>query len=234
MKYKTPFVAFVAPEPLQHAIVTFLEAVRVRPDADHGALLQAIAPLFIEVALDTFFLAPLRLSSSQGASPIPGSIKMIRKAALSMSGKVVKGANQNEQMALADHFQSLCLWQDGQLHIVFPLLPAVAENIAQVLGLALTGQACTVSLMDAMHAVHDEVLATFYDATTDCLSLGRVNRHLTAAARVTIRKAASSAMDKSLLAMDPEGKKALARYFHNLLKPFDYEQSHGSKRRQPA
>ncbi|EKF73043.1 hypothetical protein A11A3_15592 [Alcanivorax hongdengensis A-11-3] len=236
MKQNTLYVAFEAPATLSQAMDRFQAVITAEPETSHVKELAAIIDPFIDTAMKVFFRGPLDAAGhhGRGAALVFSAMKVIHRAATSLTGRLVKNTTVEEQHALAAYFETLRVYQGDAQWVVYPLDPAMAEKASLVFR-AFTGSDEELPVvLEVMHAINDGAVTYFMDNITACLKLGRINRGLVAAARVTVCKAAASATDRGLPAMEADARRAVGDYFDNLIRHVTNEREHGSARRQSS
>lgn len=225
MDDSTLHIAFETSPSLQQSIERFIDGMLAAPQRCHLEELDALVVPFVDEVLSVFFKGPLEAAEAKGPSArlILGAMKMINRAADSLIGRLMKNTTVAEQLALARYFQNLRCYQGGKLYVAYPLIPAMAEKASPVFQASLLGEEDTAALLDVLQAINDGAITHFMDNSVACLTLGRVNRALVAAARVTICKASVSATHKGLPGMEASARKAVVRYFDQMLIRFDDE-----------
>ena len=223
MDENTLHVAFPAPTALRDAIDVYLAQCDGEPGVSHVAELELLVTEFVDVVLNVYFKGPIEAANSQGAAArlILGAMKIINRAADSLVGRLIRNTTVAEQQALADYFQRLRKPLNGRVYAAYPLEPAMAEKASMVFLEYQQDEGQLEVLLSVMQAINDGAVVHFMDNSVSCLQLGRVNRALVSAARVTICKAAASATHKGLTAMDTDARKAVVNYFDNMLIRFD-------------
>ena len=223
MNDSTLHVAFAAPENLHATIESFIDGVLASPDQCHLEELEALVPPFVNVLLTTFFKGPIEASGASGSAArfILGAMNMIQRAADSLVSRLLKNTTQVEQQKLAEHFSTLRKYNKNNLFVAFPLEPSQAEKASLVFQMFLQGEGNMDQLLEVMQVINDGAIEHFMDRSVGCLSLGRINRALVSAARVTVCKASASATHKGLVAMDANARRAVVSYFDNMLIRFD-------------
>tara|TARA_B100000676_G_scaffold311778_1_gene382959 strand:+ start:1790 stop:2473 length:684 start_codon:yes stop_codon:yes gene_type:complete len=219
MDDSTLYIAFEASPPLQQAIERFIDGMLAAPGNCHLEELDALVVPFVEEVLAVFFQGPLEAAEAKGASAklILRAMKVINRAADSLIGRMLKNTTVEEQLALARYFCNLRRYQNGSLYVAYPLNPAIAQTAPQVFEVVLAGGEDLTDLLDVLQAINDSAITHFMDNSVACLTLGRVNRALVSAARVTICKASVSATHKGLPSMDACARKAVVHYFDQML-----------------
>ncbi|EDX89614.1 MULTISPECIES: hypothetical protein [unclassified Alcanivorax] len=223
MDENTLHVAFPAPAPLRDAIDAYLLECEREPEASHVVELEVLVTAFVDVVLTVYFKGPIESANAQGAAArlILGAMRVINRAADSLVGRLIRNTTVAEQQALAGYFQRLRKTLNGRVYAAYPLEPAVAEKASMVFLEYRHGEGQIEALLSVMQSINDGAVVHFMDNSVSCLRLGRVNRALVSAARVTICKAAASATHKGLTAMDTDARKAVVNYFDNMLIRFD-------------
>ena len=223
MDENTLHVAFPAPAPLRDAIDAYLVECEREPEASHVVELEVLVTAFVDVVLTVYFKGPIESANAQGAAArlILGAMRVINRAADSLVGRLIRNTTVAEQQALAGYFQRLRKTLNGRVYAAYPLEPAVAEKASMVFLEYRHGEGQIEALLSVMQSINDGAVVHFMDNSVSCLRLGRVNRALVSAARVTICKAAASATHKGLTAMDTDARKAVVNYFDNMLIRFD-------------
>lgn len=223
MDENTLHVAFPAPAPLRDAIDTYLVKCESEPAVSHVVELEVLVSRFVDVVLTVYFKGPIEAANAQGAAArlILGAMKVINRAADSLVGRLIRNTTVAEQQALAGYFQRLRKTLNGRVYAAYPLEPAVAEKASMVFLEYQQGEGQIEPLLSVMQSINDGAVVHFMDNSVSCLRLGRVNRALVSAARVTICKAAASATYKGLTAMDTNARKAVVNYFDSMLIRFD-------------
>ena len=223
MDENTLHVAFPAPAPLSDAIDAYLLECEREPEASHVVELEVLVTAFVDVVLTVYFKGPIESANAQGAAArlILGAMRVINRAADSLVGRLIRNTTVAEQQALASYFQRLRKTLNGRVYAAYPLEPAVAEKASMVFLEYRHGEGQIEALLSVMQSINDGAVVHFMDNSVSCLRLGRVNRALVSAARVTICKAAASATHKGLTAMDTDARKAVVNYFDNMLIRFD-------------
>ena len=223
MDENTLHVAFPAPAPLRDAIDAYLVKCESEPAVSHVVELEALVTAFVDVVLTVYFKGPIEAANTQGAAArlILGAMRVINRAADSLVGRLIRNTTVAEQQALAGYFQRLRKTLNGRVYAAYPLEPAVAEKASLVFLEYRHGEGQIEALLSVMQSINDGAVVHFMDNSVSCLRLGRVNRALVSAARVTICKAAASATHKGLTAMDTNARKAVVNYFDNMLIRFD-------------
>jgi len=223
MDENTLHVAFPAPAPLHDAIDAYLVKCESEPAVSHVVELEVLVSRFVDVVLTVYFKGPIEAANAQGAAArlILGAMKVINRAADSLVGRLIRNTTVAEQQALAGYFQRLRKTLNGRVYAAYPLEPAVAEKASMVFLEYQQGEGQIEPLLSVMQSINDGAVVHFMDNSVSCLRLGRVNRALVSAARVTICKAAASATYKGLTAMDTNARKAVVNYFDSMLIRFD-------------
>ncbi len=223
MDDSTLHIAFEASQPLQQSIEGFIDGMLAEPGRCHLEELDALVVPFVDEVLSVFFKGPLQAAEAKGASArlILGAMRVINRSANSLIGRLMKNTTLDEQLALARYFQNLRRYQGGKLYVAYPLRPAMAEKACLVFQAGLLGEEDMAGLLDVMQAINDGAITHFMDNSVACLTLGRVNRALVSAARVTICKATASATHKGLPGMEASARTAVVRYFDQMLIRFD-------------
>lgn len=223
MDENTLHVAFPAPVSLRDAIDNYLARCSDEPGASHVVELEALVTEFVEVVLAVFFKGPIEAANAQGAAArlVLGAMRVINRAANSLVGRLIRNTTVAEQQALARYFQCLRKTLSGTVYAAYPLESAMAEKASMVFLEYQQSEGQIGALLDVMQAINAGAVVHFMDHSVSCLQLGRVNRALVSAVRVTICKAAASATDKGLTAMDTNARKAVVGYFDNMLIRFD-------------
>ena len=223
MDENTLHVAFPAPAPLHDAIDAYLVKCESEPAVSHVVELEVLVSRFVDVVLTVYFKGPIEAANAQGAAArlILGAMKVINRAADSLVGRLIRNTTVAEQQALAGYFQRLRKTLNGRVYAAYPLEPAVAEKASMVFLEYQQGEGQIEPLLSVMQSINDGAVVHFMDNSVSCLRLGRVNRALVSAARVTICKSAASATYKGLTAMDTNARKAVVNYFDNMLIRFD-------------
>ena len=223
MDENTLHVAFHAPAPLRDALDAYLNQCEREPGASHVAELELLVTEFVDVVLAVYFKGPIEAANTQGAAArlILGAMRVINRAADSLVGRLIRNTTVAEQQALAGYFRSLRKTLNGRVYAAYPLDPAVAEKASMVFLEYQQGDGQIEALLGVMQAINEGAVVNFMDNSVSCLQLGRVNRALVSAARVTICKAAATATHKGLTAMDTNARKAVVNYFDNMLIRFD-------------
>jgi len=223
MDENTLHVAFPAPAPLHDAIDAYLVKCESEPAVSHVVELEVLVSRFVDVVLTVYFKGPIEAANAQGAAArlILGAMKVINRAADSLVGRLIRNTTVAEQQALAGYFQRLRKTLNGRVYAAYPLEPAVAEKASMVFLEYQQGEGQIEPLLSVMQSINDGAVVHFMDNSVSCLRLGRVNRALVSAARVTICKSAASATYKGLTAMDTNARKAVVNYFDSMLIRFD-------------
>ena len=223
MDENTLHVAFPAPAPLRDAIDAYLLECEREPEDSHVVELEVLVTAFVDVVLTVYFKGPIEAANTQGAAArlILGAMRVINRAADSLVGRLIRNTTVAEQQALAGYFQRLRKPLNGRVYAAYPLEPAVAEKASMVFLEYQHGEGQIEALLSVMQSINDGAVVHFMDNSVSCLRLGRVNRALVSAARVTICKAAASATHNGLTAMDTNARKAVVNYFDNMLIRFD-------------
>ena len=223
MDENTLHVAFPAPAPLRDAIDAYLLECEREPEASHVVELEVLVTAFVDVVLTVYFKGPIEAANTQGAAArlILGAMRVINRAADSLVGRLIRNTTVAEQQALAGYFQRLRKTLNGRVYAAYPLEPAGAEKASMVFLEYRHGEGQIEAPLSVMQSINDGAVVHFMDNSVSCLRLGRVNRALVSAARVTICKAAASATHKGLTAMDTDARKAVVNYFDNMLIRFD-------------
>ena len=223
MDDSTLHIAFEASLPLQQSIEEFIDGVLAQPGRCHLEELDALVVCFVDEVLSVFFKGPLQAAEAKVTSArlILGAMRVINRSANSLIGRLMKNTTLDEQLALARYFKNLRRYQDSKLYVAYPLSPAMAEKASLVFQASLLGEEDMGGLLDVMQAINDGAITHFMDNSVACLTLGRVNRALVSAARVTICKAAASATQKGVPGMEANARTAVVRYFDQMLIRFD-------------
>lgn len=223
MDENTLHVAFPASVTLRDAIDVYLAQCDGEPGVSHVPELELLVTEFVDVVLSVYFKGPIEAANSQGAAArfILGAMKVINRAADSLVGRLIRNTTVAEQQALAGYFQTLRKTLNGRVYAAYPMEPAMAEKASMVFLEYQQGEGQIEALLTVMQAINDGAVVNFMDNSVSCLQLGRVNRALVSAARVTICKAAATATHKGLTAMDTNARKAVVNYFDNMLIRFD-------------
>ena len=223
MDHSTLHIAFEASPPLQQSIEQFIDGMLAAPHRCHLEQLDALVAPFVDEVLSVFFKGPLETAQAKGASArlILGAMRVINHSADSLVGRLLKNTTVAEQLALARYFSNLRRYQQDTLYVAYPLSPSMAEKASLVFQASLQGEEDMAALLDVLQAINDGAITHFMDNSVSCLTLGRVNRALVAAARVTICKATSSATHKGLPGMEASARTAVVRYFDQMLIRFD-------------
>lgn len=219
MSQTTLYVAFPASDLLRDRIDAFLDAVASRPGENHVETLDGIMDPFLDEVLHTYFTGPIDAVNARGTAVnvILGAMKVIKKAAHGLAGRLMRKTSVAEQKALADHFGALRLQKDGQVYVGYPLNPSLAERADLVFQEFADGNGDIKHLVDVMHGISKGAVENYLDKTVGNLELGRINRGLVAGARVTINKAAASSVEKGIPSMEREYRKPVVAYFQGLL-----------------
>ncbi|AFT70505.1 hypothetical protein B5T_02231 [Alloalcanivorax dieselolei B5] len=218
----TLYVAFPASETLCQRIDAFLAKMRENPSGNHAADLDGITDPFIDEVLHTYFTGPIEAVNARGTAVnmIMGAMKVIRKAAHGLAGRLMRKASVEEQQALAQHFSSLRLEKDGGVFVGYPLPADLAERANRVFESFANGEGEMAHLVEVMHGITDGAIENYLDKTLGSLKLGAINRGLVSTARATINKASTSAVDKGLPAMERSHRKPVVAYYQSLLHRF--------------
>lgn len=213
------YVAFAASDQLRDRIDAFIHSVRDQPDTNHVDALEAIMDPFLNEVLHTYFTGPVDAVQAKGAAVavILGAMKVINKAAHGLTARLMRKTSVAEQHALARHFARLRLEKEGRVYIGYPLVPALAEQAQAVFREFAAGNGQMPRLVAVMSGVSDGAVENYLDKTVGNLELGRLNRGLVAGARVTIKKAAASSVEKGIPAMEAQHRIPVVAYFESLL-----------------
>lgn len=223
MDDSTLHIAFEASPSLRQSIEQFIDGMLAAPHRCHLEELDALVVPFVDEVLSVFFKGPLGVAEAKGPSArlILGAMGVINRAADSLIGRLMKNTTLDEQLALACYFRNLRHYQGEKLYVAYPLSPAMAEKATLVFQASLVGEEDMAGLLNVLQAINEGAITHFMDNSVACLTLGRVNRALVSAARVTICKATASATHKGLPAMDTSARKAVVHYFDQMLIRFD-------------
>lgn len=213
------YVAFPASDLLRDRIDAFIEAVGNQPDSDHVRELEAIMDPFLDEVLHTYFTGPIDAVDARGTAVnvMLAAMKVISKAAHGLAARLMRKTSVSEQQALARHFQQLRLEKDGQVYVGYPLAPSQAVQAQQVFQEFADGNGQMPRLVEVMDGISNGAVENYLDKTVGNLELGRINRGLVAGARVTIKKAAASSVEKGIPAMEAQYRQPVVAYFQSLL-----------------
>lgn len=219
MDDSTLYVAFEASPSLRQSIEGFIDGMLASPGDCHLEALNALVVPFVDEVLAVFFQGPLEAAEAKGASArlILGAMKVINRAADSLIGRLMKNTTVDEQLALAHYFQNLRHYQNNKLYVAYPLSSTMAATASAVFPAFRAGDEDMAGLLTVLQAINDGAITHYMDNSVACLTLGRVNRALVSAARVTICKATASATHKGVPAMDASARMAVVHYFDQML-----------------
>lgn len=223
MDDSTLHIAYEASPSLKQSIERFIDGMLAAPGRCHLEELDALVVPFVDEVLSVFFKGPLEAAKAKGPSArlILGAMRVINRSADSLIGRLMKNTTVDEQLALARYFCNLRRYRGDKLYVAYPLSPAMAEKASLVFQASLLGDEDMAGLLDVLQAINDGAITHFMDNSVACLTLGRVNRALVSAARVTICKATASATHKGLPGMEASARKAVVHYFDQMLIRFD-------------
>lgn len=218
MNDTTLHVAFEVSEPLRRSINDYIDGIRAHPERCHLTELAALVSPFVEAVLGVFFKGPIDAAQMEGGSArlILGAMAIINQSSETLVNRFLQRTSVAEQRALAEHFESLRKYHDERFYVAFPL----PETIPTVFAQHRAGDGDIDALLGAMLTINEAAIAHYMDSSVACLELGRFNRALVRAARATILKTSSSALERSLPAMEAGDRTAVVNYFDGMLMRF--------------
>lgn len=205
-------------------LVAYLEKLysgqRVAPNAVHTDAMKGIVEHFIDEVIQAFFKGPIDAIEAEGpvVNIILQGVAVISKTGRSLALRLLERVTVSDQAKLVAHFRTLHFERDGQQYIGFPLAPNVAARVEDIFaGITSGADRQSDSLVIAMQEIAKGALQHYMDATVETIEVGMFSRGLVRAARATINKSISTAINRGIPAMGASYRLGLVAYFESML-----------------
>lgn len=205
-------------------LVAYLEqlysGLLVAPNIVHTEAMKGIVEHFIDEVIQAFFNGLIEAIKAEGAvvNIILKGVAVISKTSRSLALRLLERVTVADQANLVAHFQRLHFEKDGQQYVGFPLRSEAAAKVEEIFaGITSGADRQSDSLVIAMQEIAKGALYHYMDATVEAIEVGAFSRGLVKAARVTINRSISTAINKGVPAMGVSYRLGLVAYFEAML-----------------
>lgn len=216
------YVAFRSSDNLHQLTDGFIQRMRdnaARPEPD---VLEKIMTLFIDEALQAFFLRPADLSalSSTQKRLVRLATDTISKATRLVIGRSVRKMGLEQNRAAAEYMDDIRL--PGPDHafwyIAFPISDTLAAQGDRLAAMAERGNldAARDEMVHYLRGVTDQSLIWYFNKPIELLRFGPILRKIAAVGVDTTRKASYGVINKVIPKLDAEQFVRSAQYYQSM------------------
>jgi len=204
------------------ALVGYLEQLysqhAAAPQKVHTDAMRGIVEHFIDEVNQAFFLAPIEAIEAEGSvvNIILKGVGVIRKTGRSLALRLLDRITTKDQAGLVAHFKRLHFQHEGQHYVGFSFAPEVQAQVTAVFAKVHENEEVPIdSLVEAFQQIADAALYHYMDSTMEAIEVKAFSRGLIRAARATIKKSTSVAINRGIPALGTHYRRGLVKYFED-------------------
>lgn len=190
------------------------------PDKVHTEAMRGIVEHFIDEVIQAFFIGPIDAINAEGSvvNIILKGVGVIRKTGCSLALRLLERITLEDQAGLVQHFKQLHFQKGEQQYVGFSFAAPGQEQVQQTFTTVLAGEEVPIaSLIETFQHIADAALYYYMDKTVEAIEIRAFSRGLVRAARATIKKSTSIAINKGIPAMGASYRRGLVEYFDKQL-----------------
>ena len=225
MSSTTTYVAFRSSTELFELTDGFIKRMREGSRKPEPQTIERIMKLFIEEALNAFFIQPTEQAGLSGGLQriVNLTADTIGKATHVVVKSTAKKLDIEQNRRTADYMESIRKQLDinGETlwHVAFPISDSMADKGRTGLQLAIDGddKAAIPMMVEFFHELTDTALHWYFEEPMKLLGFGPIMRKVANVGVATTRKASHTAVDKIIPKLHGEELAVSARYSLGLL-----------------